>query len=177
MMRRYLATYWAFYILHMTVDGGFLSSDNSLLNLDPEPIDELSQIWYEQDPSSIPPPTARTEYLFSGDVSSACLSGTSSTDFLGKRGSEASTGTCPNDDAETENSIKDIEWPWSADWSDLNDDAAAKGELQLDELCPDLIRVGNVIPVCSSGYPQDVSFFVAGEATLKWCALGTEQLS
>lgn len=96
----------------------------------------------------------------------ACLYGNS--DFLGKK--RIRSDTCLNDstDSELDEALRELEWPWNDHDSAIEDEE----EIRRDELCPDRIGLGHVLPVCSSGSRSDIYWDSAGEVRLEWCTLG-----
>lgn len=164
-MRVFFTVCWSVWILHARSQDEFSMSDEDFLNNDLEfipPTDDFTSFWSNQEP--FVQTSMATESL--GYEIAACLYGDD--DSLGKN--RVRSDTCLNDstDPELEEALKELDWPWK------NYDSAIDGEngIRRDDLCPDRIGLGNVLPVCSSGSQNDISWDIAGEVRLQWCALG-----
>jgi hypothetical protein len=71
-------------------------------------------------------------------------------------------------DSELDEAIRTMEQP------SLLDDVVidiSEGETQPGDICPDMLNLGYQIPICSSGYQEDISYPHQVEAALRWCTL------
>lgn len=169
MIEYFVLFYWALGLLHTHAEGDFLLNDEGSPNTflgPPTPSDDLNGLWSTQDLSADNSPFTE----LSGEDSTACSGGASG--FFG--GKRIRSNACPGDqngdiDPELEEIIKRL---GGDGWDDGVSAADDDGGTQRAKMCPDVLHIEHVLPVCSSGSPSDMSFTPTGEIKLNWCTLG-----
>lgn len=163
-------------------DEGYPSTASGSISLS----DDISSLWSTQDLASDISPAP----FFIADDNSSCSADNSRGFFTGRKrirsiicdglpGAGEDQSTTRDDDQpattdpDLEDLIRSLESPW-----DGNGDGSSASDyngsgLQRASLCPDLVNIGQVLPVCSSGDKKDVNYApFTGEVKLEWCTLG-----
>ena len=172
--------WWAFGLLQSHVNAEILLNDEGFpsISLGSTPSsNDISGPWSMQDLST----ESSLATSLSNDDNAACPASYSG--FVGKK--RIRSNACSSDPSasgvpeEEWTDDKDLEWLWTDDepfvgaWSDEYSAVEDDLNVQRAKLCPDRANRGHVLPVCSSGYQDDVSPGPAiGELTLRWCTLG-----
>ena len=187
-MHEYLNLFWwAICLFQVDAYEDFLFNDDGFpsTSLGPmSPSDDINSLWPGQDISTF----ASLATFFSAYENDSCPAGSSGFFISRKRirsiicdvkpgaGDDQSTtrsdGQPATSDPDLEELIRDLELPLKD-----NDDGPAVSDFigsgaQRASICPDLANLGQLLPVCSSGFKKDVVYApFTGEVKLEWCTL------
>jgi hypothetical protein len=156
-----LTTCCALLVLHVGAGEESLWNAGHSSNTGLDFLSDVDSNWWSDEYEPLP---ATTES--SGSEIAACLSGSNQFSPM-KRIRADSTCSTPDPDQDLEDLIEFFEQPLTdEDYASVIDE-----EIPLHELCPDLSNLGHILPVCSSGFPGDISYPSWGDIRLEWCTL------
>lgn len=142
-------------------------NDEGPLNtyLEPVPVTEdINSLWSEQDPFLNFQLNAESPE----EELAACVS--SNNQLFGRkriRSDICPDNTPPSTDPDLENAIRALEGPLDPDDFATDDE----WEIERADICPDRLSFAYALPVCSSGFPKDVSPSIGFRVRLEWCTL------